>query len=190
MVAPLNGGADVYFCVGPWQGSNRGAMLCTSFVLKRKRDRSIGDAEKRANAPAHKGINKFAVGVDRLRARRGSTLLGSLLKRIKRADILVFDISTMNANVLFELGYAMAIKGSNKGRVFVFCREDCQKKASDLQGIFFTFYGPRGLQDQQGFHAAMRSSIIDAARKHDMWKDATVDTWKRARSSRPPLLAL
>jgi nucleoside 2-deoxyribosyltransferase len=140
-------------------------------------------AAQRTGAP-----NKLRVSVGRLRGHHGTTLMGGILRKIERADILLFDITGDNPNVHFELGYALAIKGADSGRVFVF-RENgkdktnsADKPCSDLSGYMLTLYqrsetttGKSGskpsfkLNDPKGFLAALRTILIGLAEEREMW---------------------
>ena len=124
----------------------------------------------------------------RLRGHHGTTLIGGILRKIERADILLFDITGDNPNVHFELGYALAIKGADSGKVFVF-RESgkdktnsSDKPCSDLSGYMLTLYkrnetttGKSGskpgfkLNDPKGFLAALRTILIGLAEEREMW---------------------
>jgi hypothetical protein len=135
-----------------------------------------------------RGGRAFACHINRLRAMHGGSVLDVLLQRIKEADILVFDITGLNPNVLVEIGMALAMRGCG-GRVFVFQEVDDKDKPiechkahfpSDLNGYFFTRYRTvleRGrptfrLTESQAFVAALRSQIMDAARTRGIWRDA------------------
>ena len=88
-------------------------------------------------------LHPLDVDYCRLRARHGMGALGGILKKIEQADILIFDITGHNPNVLFELGYAIAGKGVDSGQVFIFCEESKGKKQSapsDLVAFMRTEY--------------------------------------------------
>jgi hypothetical protein len=148
-------------------------------------------AEKRT-APLY----PLDIDCSRLRARHGMGALGGILNKIKQSDILIFDISGHNPNVLFELGYALAVKGVNSGQVFIFHQETKGKKQSvpsDLTAFMRTEYRllsstkPKKaskpeksdgteknvcyarLKDSRGFKASLRGKITELARKRSMW---------------------
>lgn len=121
---------------------------------------------------------KFPLRVDvrRLRSRHAGTILGSIFKRIEDSDILIFDISGNNPNVLFELGYAAAKKGLDSGNVYLFtCSKD---DPSDLKGLMFTRYVKSNenkanasqftLADLKGFQASLLGALTDIARERMM----------------------
>ena len=112
-------------------------------------------------------------------------MLGVLLRRIVESDIVIFDITGLNGNVLIEIGMALALKGTD-GRVFILQKSGSTgtptKSAAhptDLSGYFFTRYQEkvsRGgsafqLVESQAFLAALRSRLIDAARERGLWRD-------------------
>jgi hypothetical protein len=121
------------------------------------------------------------ISVNRLRGRHATTLLGGILRKIDRSDILFFDISGNNPNVHFELGYAIAQKGQDSGRVYIFSKKGTLP-CSDLTGYMFSQYqpstssgkskknkGPLALVDPRGFRAALISSLIEVAKERGMW---------------------
>jgi len=125
---------------------------------------------------------RLRVSVNRLRGRHATTLLGGILRKIERSDILFFDISENNPNVQFELGYAIAKKGQDSGRVYIFSKKGTVP-CSDLTGCMFSQYqpsnnsgkskdnkvGPLELVDPRGFRAALVSSLIEVAKERGMW---------------------
>lgn len=126
--------------------------------------------EKYANR-RKKAQYPLRVDVRRLRSRHGGTVIGSITRRMDEADVLVFDITGDNPNVLFELGYAIARKGVDSGRVYVF--SDSSKAPSDLRGLMLTTYIEKAtgdslvktfsLQDGKGFQAAFLSTLREIA---------------------------
>ena len=142
------------------------------------------EAVKRAKAQF-----PLKVVYSRLRARHGMGVLGGVLKRIEEADILIFDISGHNANVLFELGYAIAVKGADSGRIFIFKEETLGKPTpSDLKAYMLTLYDLipsttskfrskkkqkskkfAKVQDVRGFQGALRGAIKELAQEKGMW---------------------
>ena len=79
---------------------------------------------------------------------------------------------------MFELGVAIAAKGTSSGRVFIFAKKDQKEKdalsriPSDLRGYFITFYDVKGdkqkLIDQRGFTAALKAIIMEDAHARGM----------------------
>ncbi len=141
--------------------------------------KEVTEQSKKRKSPA-----SFKCRISRMRAMHGTMLLNNLIKRCMDTDILIFDITENNTNVLFELGVALALKGSESGRVFIFQEVNPKTKnpinstPSDLQGYFFTRYarmrtvGAYELIDKIGFRAAFRSRLIEIARERGMWSDA------------------
>jgi len=128
--------------------------------------------------------------VARLRATHGVELMKDILKRIDSSDILIFDISGDNPNVLLELGYSIAkhkIKKS-KPRIYVF--ERCDKKTpSDLSGILITKYDPMPnykpsnkkvyakLKDTKGFRSAILGALKEISAKKTIRESAVSKTY-------------
>jgi hypothetical protein len=125
----------------------------------------------------------FSARVSRMRALHGAMLLPSLLSRCAKANILIFDLTGQNPNVMLEIGIALALKGVDSGRVFVFQEvgakgNSLQEAPSDLTGFFFTRYvadpkSPHGFRliDAQGFRGAFRARLVEDARERGMWRD-------------------
>jgi hypothetical protein len=135
-----------------------------------------------------KSLHPLRVEYSRLRARHGMGALGGILKKIEEADILVFDISKHNPNVLFELGYAMANKGQDSGRIFIFREETKgERPPSDLTAFMRSEYQlvpapknkPKGknlkfakMSDGRGFKGALISIIKELAQERSMWGES------------------
>ena len=128
------------------------------------------------------------VEYSRLRARHGMGALNGILKKIKDSDILIFDISKHNPNVLFELGFAMAAKGQDSGRIFIFREETHgEKTPSDLDAFMRSEYQllptPKSktkgkalkfakMNDGRGFKGSLMGAIKELAEERFMWGQA------------------
>jgi hypothetical protein len=122
----------------------------------------------------------FSYRLGRMRARHGAGVLPRFIELCESSDIVAFDISKFNPNVMFELGLAIASKGVSSGRVFVFmetpsCGEISKilgEVPSDLAGYFITFYvrdeDGYKICDPRGFSAALRAIVLDDARSRGM----------------------
>ncbi len=101
------------------------------------------------------------------------------MRRIKEADVLIFDVSGGNRNVYFELGCAFALKGVDSERVYVF--SDSLEIASDLSGLMLSKYqllidakeeksnkSFGKLADLRGFRAALVSTLKEIASERNM----------------------
>jgi hypothetical protein len=121
-------------------------------------------------------LQNVACRTSRLRALHGGHVLNVLLERCHSADLLIFDITDFNANVMFELGVGLSGKGL-AGKVFIFQKVETGTKRSpeppsDLSGYFITRYtevikngkSHYSLADRRGFDAALQSRVRDAAR--------------------------
>jgi hypothetical protein len=81
---------------------------------------------------------------NRLRATAGSFLLDGIRDRIINSNAIIFDITSLNPNVMFELGIAIEASRHIKGaKVYIICEGDKfnhEKIPSDLHGYFISFY--------------------------------------------------
>ena len=119
---------------------------------------------------ASPGGYNLDVRLHRLRGRQGMHLLSTLRDRIRRADALVMDIAGHNPNVLIEVGMAVAMhKGESGGLIIL--KPKNEPWPSNLQGIVYCNYDKslrRGLEDQAGFRAALRTRILNVAEERGM----------------------
>jgi nucleoside 2-deoxyribosyltransferase len=165
-----------------WKGLNRHWHF-----LRDTAETAAKALEKLASKRAGKA--QLGVSVRRLRSRHGGTVLGTILRRIDEADVLIFDISGNNPNVLFELGYAVARKGIDSERIYFFSESDSpenHKAPSDLQCVMFTKYEKSeaipshraafSLKDAKGFQSALLSTLTEIAREREMLGFATAIT--------------
>jgi predicted nucleotide-binding protein len=98
-------------------------------------------------------------------------LLSMLRERIKRADALVMDVAGHNANVLIEVGMAVAMYKGESGALIILKPKN-EPWPSNLQGIVYCNYDKslgRGLEDQAGFRAALRARILKVAKERQMF---------------------
>ena len=97
-------------------------------------------------------------------------LLSTLRVRIGRADALVMDLAGHNPNVLIEVGMAVAMRKGVSGALIILKPKN-EPWPSNLQGIVYCNYDKslrRGLEDQAGFHAALRTRILNVAEERGM----------------------
>ena len=128
----------------------------------------------------------FNVYVARMRARHGAEILPRFRELTEKTDILAFDITGHNPNVMLELGMALAIKAHQPGHIFIFKERTVDETSipSDIGGYFITYFradhsGPKPcrlkLEDADGFRAALGNVITDVARERGMWGQKPVD---------------
>jgi hypothetical protein len=119
---------------------------------------------------ASPGKYKLDIRLHRLRGRQGMHLLSTLRERIERADALVMDLAGHNPNVLIEVGMAVAMyKGESGGLIIL--KPKNEPWPSNLQGMVYCNYDKslrRGLEDQVGFRAALRTRILKVAKDRQM----------------------
>lgn len=120
----------------------------------------------------------FQVDISRLRGTHGRLLLGDLMRRIRTADIILLDLGargslSFNQNVLLEAGMALAFAAETSKCVFIL-KPKLLDLPSDLQGYLVTDYRQNAgsesllLEDPNGFHAALRSAVSQAAASRGM----------------------
>jgi len=122
------------------------------------------------------GGERLKLSFGRLRARHGTTVIGSIVSRIRQADILIFDLGDFNRNVLFELGCAVGHHGVESENIYVLGTQATRKKApSDLVGLVYSQYRRDGAQgacqfeELRPFQTTLRGSITKLAQKRGMW---------------------
>lgn len=121
--------------------------------------------ECHSRARATPGQYKLDIRLHRLRGRQGMNLLSTLRQRIERADALVMDLAGHNPNVLIEVGMAVALYKGESGALIILKPKN-EPWPSNLQGIVYCNYDKslrRGLEDQAGFRAALRTRILKVA---------------------------
>lgn len=126
--------------------------------------------ECHARVGASTGEYKLDLRLHRLRGRQGMNLLSTLRDRIERADVLVMDLAGHNSNVLIEVGMAVAMNKGESGGLIILKPKD-ETWPSNLQGIVYCNYDKslrRGLEDQAGFRAALRTRILKVAKDRHM----------------------
>jgi len=126
--------------------------------------------ECHSRARAAPGEYKLDIRLHRLRGRQGMNLLLTLRDRIERSDALVMDLAGHNPNVLIEVGMAVALYKGETGALIILKPKN-EPWPSNLQGIVYCNYDKsprRGLEDQAGFRAALRTRILKVAKERQM----------------------
>ena len=127
--------------------------------------------ECQARVHTSRGEHKLHVRLHRLRGQQGMNLLSTLRNRIERADALVMDLAGGNPNVLLEVGMAVAMHKAELGALIILKPKN-ESWPSNLQGIVYCNYDKslrRGLEDQAGFRAALRTRILKVAKDRGMF---------------------
>ena len=102
--------------------------------------------KNRFNGKNHKEEIKYRIDYKRLRASAGKAMLESIIRRIKSSNVIIFDLTSYNRNVLIELGIALYCSKLNDDFSFYLIKEKCNNKSviddlpSDLQGFFISEY--------------------------------------------------
>ena len=87
----------------------------------------------------------YKINYRRLRASAGKNILDSIIKRIESSNVIIFDITDFNRNVLIELGIALYYCSKNRDISIYIIKEKGSKSVtadlpSDLQGYFISEY--------------------------------------------------
>ncbi len=73
----------------------------------------------------------------------GASLVNAITDAIRSSDFLVVDITRLNPNVFYELGYAHALR---KPTILIVSSEAGQGLPSDLAGFNYIVYDPTNLR--------------------------------------------
>ena len=117
--------------------------------------KTIDEVRSKLNKSERKKVKIF---YSRLRSTSGNFILNSIRKRITNSFALIFDITHLNPNVLFELGIALECLNQNKDNsasVFIICEGKSYKDIkvpSDLQGYFISCYSYNNRTKNIEFH--------------------------------------
>jgi hypothetical protein len=150
----------------PWDAKKRAVNDAKYDFLKEIIKKGTAGTETMSG----EGGERIAITVARLRGKHGAPILDDIRSRIHAADVLLFDLDEGNPNVLIELGMALANHSDGKF-VFILMKET-QRIPSDLSGYLITYYKETQeytLVDPQGFYAALRSAVIERAKRHGVF---------------------
>jgi len=74
----------------------------------------------------------------------GALFTSSILDRIRQADLIIADVSRQNSNVMYELGFAHALR---KPTILLLnIKSDDSAIPADLAGLKFFLYDPANLR--------------------------------------------
>jgi hypothetical protein len=150
----------------PWDSKNRPANDVKYNFLHGIIKKGTAGMEKMIG----EGGERVTVTNSRLRGKHGAPILDDIRSRIHAADVLIFDLDECNPNVLLELGVALANPLEGKF-VFILMKER-QRIPSDLSGYLISYYKVTHeytLVDPLGFYAALRSAVIERAKRHGIF---------------------
>ncbi len=87
---------------------------------------------------------KYNINYRRLRSSAGRSILDSIVTKIKNTQVVIFDITDKNPNVMLELGYALALSNDNEYlSIYLICKKGeplPQNIPTDLHGYFISEY--------------------------------------------------
>jgi hypothetical protein len=114
-----------------WLDDSGGTKKHLSIALRNKLRLIFEDASKTENT------NGYTLNYASLRGEAGKPLLHRIVFDILSADLLFFDVTEINANVMFELGIAYAANA----RLFLLRKNGAKKQLpSDLAGLTYSDY--------------------------------------------------
>lgn len=120
---------------GGYQWSSKEAKLAIQKVSNDTILRFDGSNGKKLN---------YNINYRRLRSSAGRPLLDSIVTKIKNSQVIIFDITDKNPNVMLELGYALAFSQDNEYlSIYLICKkgEPLPKNIpTDLHGYFISEY--------------------------------------------------
>lgn len=120
---------------GGYQWNSKDAKLAIQKVSNDIINRFNGENDKKL---------KYNINYRRLRSSAGRPMLESITAKIKNSQVIIFDITDKNPNVMLELGYAIALSALNDYQsIYLICRkgEPLPKNIpADLHGYFISEY--------------------------------------------------
>jgi len=120
---------------GGYQWSSKDAKLAIQQISNNIINRFDGKNGKKL---------KYNINYRRLRSSAGRSILDSIVTKIKNTQVVIFDITDKNPNVMLELGYALALSNDNEYlSIYLICKkgEPLPKNIpTDLHGYFISEY--------------------------------------------------
>jgi hypothetical protein len=120
---------------GGYQWSSNNSKLAIRKVSEYIINRFDGKNEKKL---------KYNINYRRLRSSAGRPMLDSIMAKIKGSQVIIFDITEKNPNVMLELGYSLALSKENPFlSIYLICKkgEPLPKDIpTDLHGYFISEY--------------------------------------------------
>ena len=90
----------------------------------------------------------------------GTSWVDPIMEAIRKADIIFFDITSVNGNVFYELGIAHAL---NKTTILLRDRDSKDPVPSDLQGFLYWAYDSR--HPEVSLEEIVRKAIEEATKQ-------------------------
>jgi nucleoside 2-deoxyribosyltransferase len=104
------------FVIAPWDTEGR--------RIQETVHRAVEEAGLKVVQPARQSIP-------------GAEMTSSILDSIRRADLIIADVSNQNPNVLYEVGFAHALR---KPTILLFNNKSNHRLPSDLAGLQYIVY--------------------------------------------------
>jgi predicted nucleotide-binding protein len=92
----------------------------------------------------------------------GESLIESITQSIESADIIIADLTRQNPNVMYEVGFAHALR---KPTLIIVSKEQKKALPSNLMGWLFIVYDPSNLRSLQEHVIRFASEYIVRVRR-------------------------
>jgi hypothetical protein len=120
---------------GGYQWSSELAKLAIQYVANSVIKKYDGKSGKKI---------KYNINYRRLRSSAGRSMLDSISAKIQNSNVIIFDITEKNPNVMLELGYALALAESQEFlSIYLICKKGKPLPTdipTDLHGYFISEY--------------------------------------------------
>ncbi|RCW57322.1 P-loop ATPase, Sll1717 family [Halanaerobium sp. ST460_2HS_T2] len=129
----------------------------------------------------------------------GNLIINSIINKIKQSDLFICDITTLNHNVLFELGYAIALKKKiwillnpnlnntiSKFKKFKLLSTVAYVSYSNSNDIIENFYSKEPYNDLNNtlFNDIIKDSILNSKEENLLYLKSKIDTESSIKLSR------
>ena len=128
-------------------------------------------------ASARHRVNEAGHSAPSITRKTGMNCFQRYATGLNAIDALVIDLAGHNPNVLIEVGMAVAMYKGESGALIIL-KPNNEPWPSNLQGIVYCNYDKslrRGLEDQAGFRAALRTCVLKVAKDRQMLNSQSDD---------------
>ncbi len=118
-------------------------------VKKSVRERAIRTAVERVRKDLTPTAPGVSINLQTFDLKPVENVFRQIKDMIERASIFVADISELNPNVIFELGYAFGVSTTSAKKLVILCHDsvDVKQLPSDLSGMFVIKYAKTKFQE-------------------------------------------
>jgi len=118
-------------------------------------------AGRRVHDTVRRSLNEAGVEVWDIDVSPGASFANAITGAIRSSDFVVADLSRQNPNVLYELGFAHALR---KPTIIIASSEESTTIPSDLSGFGYIVYDPKNLRSlSEEMKIAVRSLAVEAS---------------------------